>query len=529
MRASVLSLSALLCLTQVCFASQSRAKEKELVRLGNIETLVKDAEKGDAESQCILGMEYSQGQGVPQDYGEAEKWYRKAAEQGHAKAQHNLAMMYYRGEGVPRNREEAAKWYQKAAEQGHVEAEFQLGWMYSIGQGVAQDRREALKWYTKAAEGGDANGQFELGAMYVDGEVVPRDYGEAVKWYRKAAEQGHAIVQYKLALMYVEGKGVAPDHKEALKWYMKAAEGGFAGAQHNLAVIYARGEGVLQDYVEAYKWALLAAMNGGSVEQSLKETLRKRMTSGQIEEGQRRAREFLAARERQPKVGMRSAPDINAAATGFLITPDGYLLTACHAIAMTSRVEVLYQGRSYAARIVSKDESTDAAVLRIEGTGFPCLPFVSSSKAKIGDAVFTLGFPQIDVQGVEAKFTEGSISSLSGPADSPRFFQISVPVQPGNSGGPLVNEKGEVVGLIISRLNDIVALRATGMLPQTVNYAMKSSFVLPLVESVPNLAEKLARSSTAKDRSDAIEKAKNAVVLIVGYGDAPDPKGPPLH
>ena len=78
---------------------------------------------------------------------------------------------------------------------------------------------------------------------------------------------------------------------------------------------------------------------------------------------------------------------------------------------------------------------------------FPYLNIVSSSKVKAGDRVFTLGFPNIHLQGTEVKYTEGTISSLSGVANNPRYFQISTPVQSGNSGGPLVNEKGQVVGI----------------------------------------------------------------------------------
>jgi S1-C subfamily serine protease len=193
------------------------------------------------------------------------------------------------------------------------------------------------------------------------------------------------------------------------------------------------------------------------------------------------------------------------------------------------RVEVIWQDRMYSAKVIFKDESTDAAILKIKGSGFACLPLVSSATVKTGDPVFTVGFPQVSIQGAEAKFTEGSISSLSGMGNSPRFFQISVPIQPGNSGGPLVNDKGEVIGLVLSRLDDIEALLATGTVPQGVNYALKSSFVVPLVDSIPDLAQQLAESSRAKDRSGAIDRAKEAVLLIVGFNGVGETRGPILN
>ncbi len=483
----------------------------------------KAAEQGYAAAQSSLGLMYIFGEGVPQDYTEAAKWLTKAAEQGDSYAQLNLGIMYNRGQGVQQNHKEAAKWYTKAAEQGNPRGQFNLAVMYGRGQGVPQDYTEAVKWLTKAAEQGDAAAQWSLGEWYIFGEGVPQDYTEAVKWLTKAAEQGYAAAQFSLGEKYIFGEGVPKDYTEAAKWLTKAAEQGDAGAQGNLGVMYYNGQGVLEDYAEGYKWVLLAAMNGLDAAQKAKDILRKRMTASQIEDGRRRAKEFVAEQDRRSKQGRQDTPNINITATGFLITPDGYLLTACHAVAKTvRRIKIFYQGRTYAAQVISKDESTDAALLRIEGTGFTCLPFVSNAAVKTGDAVFTVGFPQVDIQGVEPKFTEGSVSSLSGLAGSLRFLQISVPIQPGNSGGPLVNEKGEVVGLIVSRLDDVAALMATGAVPQTVNYALKSSFILPLIESVPGLAENLLKASAVKDRSAAIEKARQAVVLIVGYNEDSD-------
>jgi TPR repeat protein len=109
------------------------------------------AEQGDAFAQYNLALIYSKGQGVPQDYAEAAKWYRKAAEQGDADAQYNLALFYYNGQGVPQDYAEAAKWYRRAAEQGNTKAQLNLGFMYGTGQGVPQDHVLAHMWYNIAA------------------------------------------------------------------------------------------------------------------------------------------------------------------------------------------------------------------------------------------------------------------------------------------------------------------------------------------------------------------------------------------
>src|ERR1035437_7853606 len=82
----------------------------------NINELKARAEIGDAKAQCILGDKYHHGEGLPRDYAEAVKWYRKAAEEGDTGGQHSLGFMYEYGEGVPRDYAEALKWYRKAAE-----------------------------------------------------------------------------------------------------------------------------------------------------------------------------------------------------------------------------------------------------------------------------------------------------------------------------------------------------------------------------------------------------------------------------
>src|SRR6202044_2087941 len=105
----------------------------------------------------------------------------------------------------------------------------------------------------------------------------------------------------------------------------------------------------------------------------------------------------------------------------------------------------------------------------------------------LGDTVATIGFPDPGLQGFAPKLAKGEIASLSGAGDDTRYFQISVPVQPGNSGGALVDEHGNVVGIVSAKLDEAIALAASGALPKNVNYAIKSSFLLGFLESVPDV------------------------------------------
>ena len=169
---------------------------------------------------------------------------------------------------------------------------------------------------------------------------------------------------------------------------------------------------------------------------------------------------------------------------------------------------------SLPARLIKKDRTIDLALLKVDGA-FRALPVAAQPRVKLGDAVFTIGFPNPQVQGVEPKLTRGEISSMAGAWDNPRCFQLSVPVQPGNSGGALVDECGNAVGVVTSRLDDVATYQASGALPQNVNYAVKGGLVYSFLSGVPELSGKLKAPRTARDREAASGAAERAAVLVV--------------
>lgn len=159
---------------------------------------------------------------------------RIRAEQRDAEAQFKLGSIYFKGKGVPKDFVEAVRWYRKSAEQGYAKAEYSLSDMYRGGKGVPQDYREAERWCRKAAEKGDPRAQVGLGYLYYRGEGVPQDYAEAARWYRKSAEQGDADAQYDLGYMYYYGYGVSQDRVEADRLFHQAAARGSEDARRFL-------------------------------------------------------------------------------------------------------------------------------------------------------------------------------------------------------------------------------------------------------------------------------------------------------
>jgi TPR repeat protein len=118
----------------------------------------------------------------------------RLANRGNVGAQRNLAAVYELGQGAPQDYTEAVKWYRKAAEQGDASGQSSLGAMYSNGQGVPQDDKEAVKWFRRAADQGSANGQRNLGLMYEAGRGVPQDYVLACLWFNLAAANMPCLV-----------------------------------------------------------------------------------------------------------------------------------------------------------------------------------------------------------------------------------------------------------------------------------------------------------------------------------------------
>lgn len=155
----------------------------------------------------------------------------KEAEKGNAYAQFMLGQMYYSGENVKQDKDMAVKWYTKAANQGNADALYDLWQMYDTGENVTQDKDKALLFLTSAAEKGSAKGQFQMARIYFTGNGVRIDIDKALKLYADAAYGGNADAQYVLGKMYDTGNYKEQDKQKAIKWYTLAADQGFTDAK----------------------------------------------------------------------------------------------------------------------------------------------------------------------------------------------------------------------------------------------------------------------------------------------------------
>lgn len=185
--------------------------------------------------------------------------------------------------------------------------------------------------------------------------------------------------------------------------------------------------------------------------------------------------------------------------SGFFINENGLLATNYHVVDGMSAIEVTFirdgQSESYPASVVMSDKQNDLSILKIDSPSFspmPTIPYNFTTRVQdTGSEVFTLGYPIASVMGEEVKFTDGKISSKTGIQGDVTVYQISVPIQPGNSGGPLFDNQGNLVGITSSGLN------RDYFKSENVNYAIKSSYLKALIDALPQNVSLQTQSDVA--------------------------------
>lgn len=467
------------------------------------------------------------GTGTRTNPAEALRWYQKAAQpgglelSGFGPAQLRLGQMYEDGTAVPKNPAEAGKWYRKSIEwqkwygtnafgvnhfypeetkilygetpdwstylqqlktrleQADANTLFDFGNHFYVC-----DPPERVKWLRRAAEKGHAEAALYLSSLLSDGDPqVQQDLKEALKWCLVATDHDFVEAQLRLGMWYYEGKGVPKDYSEATAWFQKAANkeplvswDNVTVARYSLGACYYAGEGVPKDLVQAYKWWNLAAAIGHTNASTWRDIAARQMTQDQIADAQRLCRQFKSRGTHDPTSSGQQAIDEEptATGTGFFISEDGFLVTCAHVIGGAKKVRLLTSAGSIAASVARVDTGSDLALLKAKGR-FTALPVATSRTIKLGTSASTVGFPNLGLQGYSPKLSRGQIAALAGPADDPHFFQISLPIQPGNSGGALLDDRANVVGVVSAKLSARAALESTGALPENVNYAIKSS------------------------------------------------------
>jgi peptidoglycan hydrolase-like protein with peptidoglycan-binding domain/uncharacterized protein YecT (DUF1311 family) len=207
---------------------------------------------------------------------------------------------------------------------------------------------------------------------------------------------------------------------------------------------------------------------------------------------------------------------LEATGTAFAINTSGQFLTNYHVIESCEAVRLRVAGGRQGGAVVATDKRNDLAVVGTTATGIEPLRFREGKGIRPADAVVALGFPYAGLLATSPQVTTGTVSALAGLNDDSRFLQLSAPVQPGNSGGPLVDLSGNVVGIVSGRINDLAVAEATGTLPQNINFAIKSATIREFLDA-HRIDYLVGPSETKLDPADVGEKATKSTVMVECY------------
>jgi S1-C subfamily serine protease len=181
--------------------------------------------------------------------------------------------------------------------------------------------------------------------------------------------------------------------------------------------------------------------------------------------------------------GAAQAAEISSG-SGVVIGIHGEVLTNAHVVEHCTQITVRSSAQDSAtALVVARDDINDLAVVRSNTPLSSVATFRDGAPVRSGDAVVALGYPLVGLLATTANLTVGNVSALAGLGDDSRYLQISAPVQPGNSGGPLLDASGHLVGIVTAKLNAALIARFTGDIPQNVNFALKAEVVRTFLDS----------------------------------------------
>lgn len=220
-----------------------------------------------------------------------------------------------------------------------------------------------------------------------------------------------------------------------------------------------------------------------------------------------------------PAVAPRPS-DIQSVSTGTAwLTPFGVFVTNEHVIRGAQKVTIIAgDGAEIAVSVIASDKEIDLALLapvdRDQIRDMKGIP-ISSVEARIGTDVFTIGFPVTGLLGTSPRLTSGIVSASGGLGDDIRHYQITVPLQPGNSGGPLFNKTGEAVGIVTATLSPSYMQKMTGTLPQNVNFAVKSGHLDDLMRDIGASSPVNVLPRDAGSLEDLVDRVRGSIVYVI--------------
>jgi TPR repeat protein len=511
------------------------------------------------------GLPQSKQELIQPDINKGIALLKRSADSGYYRSQWALAVLYQAGyRAIKPDKGLSDKYWKLLSDQTSVLAAYEIGRLYSVddekdytpGKNKYQGRQlsyqetneVAREWFERAATQSDDTCTFkkggicqpaslyQLGLMYRDGRGTVRNAQKAFGYFKRSAELDFFNSKAAVALAYDQGSGVVRNYGEALKWWLAAANENESSPnspvhrfRNTVGSSYETGAGTAKDLVIAYAWYNVAAAGGDADAQQNATRLEGILSPDQLKDAQslssnwspgldmRRSatRVAASASDKQGSSSDASAESKLArqsVGSGFFISPDGFILTNNHVIADCGEIRV--PSESKVARTVVADAPNDLAVIKLDVNNKRSLTFPSGEGIQQGEDVYVFGFPLEGFLPASGNFTPGMVAALAGPGNNSSLVQITAPVQPGNSGGPVVDIKGHVVGVVVGKADALKIAKATGDIPQNINFSIapqtiqaflggnrirfeKDSTLFRFNKSAVEIAE-LARAATVK-------------------------------
>jgi TPR repeat protein len=404
------------------------------------------------------------------------------------------------------------------ADTGDPRCQNDLGVLYERGLGIEKELAEAIRLYRLAAAQGLADAEENLAAAYQFGRGVSKDDAQAAYWYRLAAEQGAPAAQNNLAILYMMGQGVPRDPARALDLLRKAALRGHLSAIDNLAQALDQGVGAARDPLNAFLWYSIAARLSATPEAREKASEARDRLAAAISPvdlvAARQAAASWVPGNGDPQAGLAaSGRRPTAMASGIVVSRDGNVVTNRHAVQDCREIKVLRHGKALPATRVAIDQGADLAVLWIPEHSAETAEFRGEGPIRPGESVAVVGYPLQGVLSSQPSITTGIVSAVAGPHDDQQLLQITAPVQPGNSGGPLLDQGGAVVGVVVGKLQATQAVNLAAEAPENVNFAVNAELARTLLDRAGIKYETLTANQTLSTPAIA-ERAFKFTVIV---------------
>lgn len=401
---------------------------------------------------------------------------------------------------------------------------------YELGRMIEDSGKvqESLYYYGKASELGSGLASHALAQIHFRAGALTRYF----EFELKASEQGFEPAMRNVAGAYKQGQGTLKNIGRSTFWLLRSAESGNPQSMTKVALAYVEGFGVAENPMEGLAWLYVAEFKRNDEAAQLIKGAEAKLNNSLILMAQDRAKviidliaaghitygsSFPGSSPSPAGQGNASKPknESKGSGSGSIVSSSGHIVTAAHVIKGSSYLEVITPTGRHSATVLSVDDANDVALLKVEQTFESHIPVGRSSEVRLGQTVATIGFPNIGIQGHSPKVTQGMISGENGVQNDIRMWQISVPIQPGNSGGPLLDEQGRLVGVVVASLS-LRAIQITGSVPQNVNYAIKGAYLEPLL-NFHKITVAQPSNAAPVSFQDMIAAAQKASVLILVY------------